>query len=784
MTREGEGRLVLALGLVAGTCVYAFSRVFSGRAWLIPALVAAWGAIALSRWLAHLRTPKVVATAVLVVAGTFFVLLVVFPQSTFYGLPGPGSIHKAVSTVKAANASISDVTAPIAPDPGYLALAMAAAWFAGSLSGALIGSPHRGERKAGVPLGQRGEGQRGEGQRGKGQRGENGAGLRSLSPSLLAPVPWVLLFTVAAGVGQGRGRLFDAALFFAAVLAYLLAEGWSSLGKLPKLDGAIRLGALSMAGAVLLPNLVPGYRAGPVFPWARIGPLTETTVSPLVEIKPRLLNQSNVPLFKVTADQPAYWRLTSLDHFDGNAWSSQGTYNPASGVLATPSPAIASQVVHQHYDISGLGGIWVPAAYQVTRVSGLKSSVDPTSQTLIVGALHPGTTYDIVSAAPEPTGLQLSAAGVGSSGPSPDDLQLPGPTIALIGPITRSLVGSNANPYDQAVAIQRYLRSFNYDEHVDALSSTNYLYDFLTRTKSGFCQQFAGAMAVMLRTLGIPSRVAVGFLPGQPTVTPSGTTYQVTGHNAHAWPEAYFQGIGWVAFEPTPRADALPPNYTVAPAPVTTTQVAPASPEASAAPSATPGGPQPDATHSAAPRKASHPAMTAARRASNDLLIALAAALVLLFVARELRLRLPGWAARSAPEKAVAAYDEFILRAADALGEGRLSGETEAEYARSVTQSLSLPPAGAADVMALTHTYQKAAYSLQAPGPAEITAALGANRALRTRLRKGADWRGKARLAFSPRPLYTRPSARTAGTRKDAYDRPRSRRAPSAARKV
>ncbi|MCW3035442.1 MAG: hypothetical protein JWM17_754, partial [Actinobacteria bacterium] len=79
MTREGEGRLVLALGLVAGTCVYAFSRVFSGRAWLIPALAAAWGAIALSRWLAHLRIPRVVATFVVAVVGAFLVLLVVFP---------------------------------------------------------------------------------------------------------------------------------------------------------------------------------------------------------------------------------------------------------------------------------------------------------------------------------------------------------------------------------------------------------------------------------------------------------------------------------------------------------------------------------------------------------------------------------------------------------------------------------------------------------------------------------------------------------------------------------
>lgn len=760
MTPEGERRLVLALGLVAGTAVYTFSRVFSGRAWLVPALAAAWGAIALSRWLAHLRIPKIVASAIIVVAGIFAVMLVVFPQTTFYGLPGPGSLHHALTIIRAADANIADVTAPISPDPGYLAMAMAAAWLAGALSGSLVGSPHR----AG----------------GKEERG----GLRSLSPSLVAPLPWIVLFTIAAGVGQGGGRLVVAALFFAAVLAYLLAESWSGLGRLPKLDGAIRLGVFSMAGAILLPNLVPGYRAGPVFPWARIGPLTETTVSPLVKIQPFLLTQSNVNLFKVAADQPAYWRLTSLDHFDGNTWSSQGTYNPASGTLATPSTTIANETIHQRYTISNLGGIWVPSAYQASRVSGLKTSVDPTTQTLIVSGLHQGTTYNLVSTSPEPTGAQLSAAGAGQA-PRAEDLQLPDATVSLVRPLTLQLVGTSTDAYDQAVAIQRYLRTFSYDEHVSADSSTNFLYDFLTRTKAGFCQQFAGSMAVMLRTLGIPSRVAVGFLPGTATVGSSTTTYQVTGKMAHAWPEAYFQGIGWVAFEPTPRADAPPPNYTVPPTQSTTPPaVASPTPEASAAPTGPASTARPALPKAPAPQKVSHPAITAARRAAYILLIALGVALVALYGAREVRLRLAGWTARSIPEKAVAAYDEFTLRAGDALGEARRPGDTEAEYGRSVVAALNLPKDAAAGVKALIKTYQHAAYSLQAPTPEDLERALSANRALRRQLWKGADRRGKTRLVFSPRPLYTRsargPLRRSGGD----YPRPRSKRAPSAARRV
>ena len=153
MTREGEGRLSLALALVAACSIYAFSRVFSGRAWLVPVLAAAWGAVALTRWLTHRSVPRPVAACVVALAGAWFVVLVVFPGTTFFGLPGPGSLRQAVTAIRAADSQIAAVTAPIAPDPGYLAMAMTAAWAAGALSGALIGfipGPTDAEASAGL----------------------------------------------------------------------------------------------------------------------------------------------------------------------------------------------------------------------------------------------------------------------------------------------------------------------------------------------------------------------------------------------------------------------------------------------------------------------------------------------------------------------------------------------------------------------------------------------------------------------------------------------------------
>ena len=763
MTPQGERRVILALGLVAGACIYAFSRVFSGRAWLVPVLAAAWGAIALGRWLRHVRLPRSVAAAGLAVVGALFILVVVFPSATTYGLPGLAALHAALGAIGSARARISVATAPILPSPGYLAMAMGIAWAGGGLSAFLIGPPGRGGPRSDGPV--------------------------PVRLPLAAPLPWIILFAAGADLGRGGGRGLDAALFLAAVLVYLLAEGYGPLGALPKLDGAVRIGVVAMAGGLLLPNLVPGYRASAAFNWARIGPQTETTISPLVQIKPNLVNQPSTVLFHVTANTPAYWRLTALDHFDGQTWSSQGTYNPGSGVAYSASRRIPAISIRQRYTIASLAGIWVPAAHEALHVSGLHAAVDNRTETVIVPGLRRGDTYSVVSADPVPTAQDLIAAGV-SPAPQPLDLALPPLTLAEIGPIARAIVGSASTPYAQALALQNYLRGFTYSTSVPAGSSTDYLYTFLTRTKAGYCEQFAGSMAVMLRTLGIPARVAVGFLPGQASAPAAGgtlpggaeTTFTVTGKDAHAWPEAFFRGIGWVAFEPTPRSDAPAPSYAPAAAvnPSTPDQ---AQPTAVPAPTTVPG-PVPGIRHAAAPGAAPPPAQrprsTAWQRA-GELALSLVAALALLLGARELRLRLPGWRARTAGEQVEAAYGEFLLRAADAGGRGgsRSLGETESEYGQRVTDTLLLP---AVLVDTLTGGYQAITYGQASTSEAELSAALGANRDLRRHLWRRADWRGRARLALSPRPLRIRPRGSLYAPKPVRV--PRSRSAPSAARKV
>jgi protein-glutamine gamma-glutamyltransferase len=128
----------------------------------------------------------------------------------------------------------------------------------------------------------------------------------------------------------------------------------------------------------------------------------------------------------------------------------------------------------------------------------------------------------------------------------------------------RDLVGTPKNPYAAVVALESWFRSggdFVYDERPPKpRGRTPALVSFVTSTKRGYCQHFAGAMAVMLRELGIPARVAAGFTSGR--YDRNGGRWIVADRNAHTWVEAWFDGYGWLPFDPTPGRGQLTATYT------------------------------------------------------------------------------------------------------------------------------------------------------------------------------------------------------------------------------
>jgi transglutaminase-like putative cysteine protease len=128
--------------------------------------------------------------------------------------------------------------------------------------------------------------------------------------------------------------------------------------------------------------------------------------------------------------------------------------------------------------------------------------------------------------------------------------------------IAQRVAGQADTPYGAVLALESWFRQtggFTYDESPPRVGGPPLL-AFVTRTRAGYCQHFAGAMAGMLRMLGIPARVAVGFTSG----SPDDGEWVVTDHDAHAWVEVWFAGIGWVAFDPTPGRGTLGGEYTFA----------------------------------------------------------------------------------------------------------------------------------------------------------------------------------------------------------------------------
>jgi transglutaminase-like putative cysteine protease len=139
----------------------------------------------------------------------------------------------------------------------------------------------------------------------------------------------------------------------------------------------------------------------------------------------------------------------------------------------------------------------------------------------------------------------------GASGPASISREVQGTPYEEMYGLARRLAAGAPTPYDAAQRIEAYLRS-NFQYKQDVPNRTYPLPAFISQDRAGYCQQFSGAMALMLRMLGIPSRVAAGFAPGGRE--PDRSNYLIDDTDAHNWVEVFFPGIGWATFDPTPPA--------------------------------------------------------------------------------------------------------------------------------------------------------------------------------------------------------------------------------------
>jgi transglutaminase-like putative cysteine protease len=552
---ETAPRLVLLIAVVSLTVVgaVAFGRVFRGPGPAARLGLAAGLAVVLA---GALERRNVLLATVASAAGLAVMIgWAIFPETTKYLLPTPTTYRATLHAWKAVGRVAAQEIAPTQPlDPLFLA-ALTAVWTAAFSSHVLA--------------------------------------VRARSPLLALVPPGALLAFTSLLLDDGPRPAYVAA-FLAAAMAVLFADSMRRIGHWGPLTmwrgrrrrlgarttfrGARRIALACVGLAVFAPGILPGFRDPPMIDVHAKGTAVRISIDPIVDIKPALLQSPVVELFTVRSSSAAgaYWRSIALDRFDGRRWSSSnpnasGGVELKSGPLSSVGPAgplpPSSTTLQQHVVLGRLGGEWLPAAYDPIRVSVKSQRIrwDPVSSTIVAtDGTTKGFSYDVTSQLVEPTREELDAAGSVGSAALDRFTQLPVGLPQQIYRIAHQVTDDQPTMYRKVFAIQQYLKNnFRYDEHVPAGHDVNHILYFLTRSKAGYCEQFAGTMAVLLRALHIPARVAVGFTRG--TLDLETGLWHVTTKNAHSWVEVYFKDQGWLAFEPTPgRYNPVAQTYTVA----------------------------------------------------------------------------------------------------------------------------------------------------------------------------------------------------------------------------
>jgi transglutaminase-like putative cysteine protease len=437
--------------------------------------------------------------------------------------------------------------------------------------------------------------------------------VRLRSPAI-AGLPLLALFSVPITTSAKQGPVGATLAFCLAItgyLAVLAADGRDRLriwGRLVTLwqskDGdeqvrgpdtralaasGRRIGLAAVCVAIFIPLLIPGIKIHKLFNGHGTatgggGSTAVTLPSPLVELRGQLLPGKHVPVLTYStnsADPVDQYLQIYVLNFDPK--TGQWTLVPGSGGVPVtksslpPAPGLAGSAVRNfttHIKLAnGLtgytGGVsYLPVPYAPVQVT-VEGSWSADARTLMVSSLDQhlaGLSYSATSQEVLATPQQLDAAG-----PPPSDVlrqyePFPATSDSPLRALAERITKHASTQYGKAMAIQDWFTKpgrFTYTTNASQPNTLAGLLRFLTTARQGYCQQFAAGMAALARLSGIPARVAVGYTAGKRQ--PDGN-WLVTSADAHAWPELYFQGAGWLRFEPTPggsvgQGTAFAPPY-------------------------------------------------------------------------------------------------------------------------------------------------------------------------------------------------------------------------------
>jgi transglutaminase-like putative cysteine protease len=350
---------------------------------------------------------------------------------------------------------------------------------------------------------------------------------------------------------------------------------------------ATRVGAVALGSAAILPLFVPVFPEGLLGsgPGSGDGPGQVQVTNPIVDLRRDLVERSDdvAMLIGTRSGGASYFRLAALDEFDGEKWKFSdrdvdGKFDLRGGLSAPPGIARNVRTRSERYLVevsSQFSSDWLPVPYAPSQVQvGGEWRYDPATLDIVAGTDEEnaaGRSYNVSSLTVVPTFEQLDTAGGAPNSVSGRYTEVPDAVPSQVREMAERITARGGSRFQRAVLLQNWFRfegGFRYSLQAPDGHSGDDILSFLNN-KVGYCEQFAASMAVMARELDIPARVAVGFLNAHPVrdrgnAPGSVELYEYTFADMHAWPELYFEGAGWVRFEPTPatRSGAEAPTYT------------------------------------------------------------------------------------------------------------------------------------------------------------------------------------------------------------------------------
>ncbi|MFF2244520.1 transglutaminaseTgpA domain-containing protein [Arthrobacter sp. NPDC058130] len=563
--REGPGALPWVMGTAVAVAVagaaFGFNGVLRGWAWYSPVFSTV---LAVAFSMAMLRSLR--ARTWLVAAGGLVALVVsltfiFFRQHSIAGfIPSPETMTYLGKFLRRASETVLAESTPVAPNAGIVMLICAVLGLLVILIDALA-----------FPLA---------------LPATSGLGILAILvvPAIVKPQSVGVLGFVGAAIG------------------YLLILGCShwftpdarTLADTARNPGQLRRGAVTAAAALtvtlLLQPVIPGFDQGTFPQGSRLNPFGSATgLNPMISLGNSLRSPSGDGriTFATNAPTTPYLRSVTVDSFDGDSWSPddrESTRQPGTGRIESGLDTAATEFrIITAVNTGQYTSPYLPSPYAPESVNGLTGRWSWDPATLSIKGIDTNSRdqqYVVTSVTPQLTAALLARASDPVRGVPEQFLREPSNVPEVVRSTAKTVTAGAATPYARAMAIQRYLRSTEFSYSLQSPVQGGYdgnglsvLADFLAQ-KSGYCIHFASAMAVMARLEGIPSRIAVGYAPGRPTgatVAVSGQgplpEFEVDARDAHAWPELYFQGVGWVPFEPTPSRGVVPAYATEAAAP-------------------------------------------------------------------------------------------------------------------------------------------------------------------------------------------------------------------------